>query len=494
MRLFAVPTSEEWIFIAVVFFLVGVLVAAAELIRRMMNGGSEMTRKFVHVVAGVLMMCSPFVFHSGIPVLVITGIMVIATFLSIKLDFLKSIHGTDRTSNASRYHPLSFIILVLIFWDRSPEILTISISILAVPDALAAMVGQRVQTPHYIELDLERKTVEGTVTMFLSSLLCIIILFGFFGIHTTVPTALVVLVTALFVTGWELISFKGSDNLTVPLSAAFILYYFLFPTPVHPSEQMIVAFILGILIGLFSYLFNFLSLSGSIATFLLAVIVYGIGGWLWTMPILMFFIASSLLSKYGKAKKKKLELIFDKSSKRDSGQVAANGGLAGIIIIIWYCFPEQEQFYPLYLASIAAVTADTWGTEIGTLLKGKPRSIITLRPVDVGTSGGVSLAGFIGGAAGAALIAASAAIFDSAMITWTIAAKLVLSGVIGSVVDSILGATVQAQYTTPEGGITERISVNGVPTTLVRGFHWMNNDLVNLCCGLSGALVAYLLL
>lgn len=494
MRLFADPTSEEWMFIVVVFFLVGVLVAAAELVRRMMNGGSEMTRKFVHVVAGVLMMSSPFVFHSGIPVLVITGIMVIATFLSIKLDFLKSLHGTDRTSYGTTYHPLSFFILVLLFWDRSPEILTISISILAIPDALAAMVGQRVKDPHYIELDLERKTVEGTLTMFVSSLLCIFFLFDHFDIQTSASTALVILVTALFVTGWELISFKGSDNLTVPLSAAFILYYFVFPTPVHPSEQMIVAFILGILIGLFSFFFNFLSLSGSIATFLLAVIVYGIGGWLWTVPILMFFIASSLLSKYGKAKKKRLELIFDKSSKRDSGQVAANGGLAGMIIVLWFCFPDWEQLYLLYLASIAAVTADTWGTEIGTLLKGKPRSIITLRPVDVGTSGGVSLAGFAGGAVGAGLIAASAAIFDSAMITWSIALKLVLSGVIGSIVDSLLGATVQAQYVTAEGGITERTTIDGVLTTLVRGFRWMNNDLVNLSCGLSGALVAYLLL
>jgi uncharacterized protein (TIGR00297 family) len=494
MRLFAAPSSEEWFAIIIVFILVGILISSAEVIRRMMNGGSEVTRKFVHVVAGVLMMVSPFIFHSGIPVLVITGMMVLATFLSIKLDLLKSIHGTDRTSYGTTYHPLSFFILVLLFWDRSPEILTISISILAVPDALAAMVGQRVKNPHFIELDLERKTVEGTVTMFVSSLLCILLLFFYFDIQTHHSMFLVIVLTAMFVTGWELISFKGSDNLTVPLSAAFILNVFMFPTPFHPSEQMITAFGLGLLIGLFSFFFNFLSLSGSIATFLLAVIVYGIGGWVWTVPILMFFIASSLLSKYGKAKKKRLEKIFDKSSKRDSGQVAANGGLAGLIILLWYCYPEWNELYLYYLATIAAVTADTWGTEIGTLMKGKPRSIITLSPVDVGTSGGVSIAGFVGGAAGAVLIAASAALFDDSMITWMIAVKLVVSGVIGSVVDSLLGATVQAQFVTPDGGVTERTSVNGIPTTLVRGFRWMNNDLVNLCCGMSGAVVAYLLL
>ncbi|MFZ4620431.1 MAG: DUF92 domain-containing protein [Bacteroidota bacterium] len=494
MRLFAPPTSEEWLFIVVVFFLVGMMVAAAELIRRLLNGGSEVTRKFVHIIAGVLMMCSPFVFNSGIPVLTITGIMIVATFLSIKLDFLKSLHGIDRSSYGTTYHPLSFFLLVLLFWDVSPVILTISISILAIPDALAAMVGQRVKDPHFIDLDLERKTVEGTMTMFVSSFLCIFGLFEYFHIQTAVPVFIVVLVISMFVTGWELISFKGSDNLTVPMSAAFLLYYFMFPTTVHPSEQMILATVLGVLIGLFSYYFNFLSLSGSVATFLLATIVFGIGGWMWTIPILTFFIASSLLSKYGKAKKKKLELIFDKSSKRDSGQVAANGGLAGLIVILWYSFPERDEFYVLYLASIAAVTADTWGTEIGTLLKGKPRSIITFRPVDVGTSGGVSLAGFIGGAVGAGLIIVSAAVFEPSFISLTISAKLILSGVIGSAVDSLLGATIQAQYQTVDGDVTERTTVHGVPTTLVRGFRWMNNDLVNLCCGLSGALVAYILL
>ncbi len=494
MRLFAAPTTEEWLFIVVVFFLVGMMVAAAEMIRRLLNGGSEVTRKFVHIVAGVLMMCSPFVFNSGIPVLTITGIMVIGTFLSVKLDFLKSLHGIDRSSYGTTYHPLSFFLLVLLFWDVSPVILTISISILAIPDALAAMVGQRVKVPHFIDLDLERKTVEGTMTMFVSSFLCIYGLFGYFNIQTAAPVFIVVLVISMFVTGWELISFKGSDNLTVPLSAAFLLYYFLYPTHAHPSEQMILAIVLGVSIGLFSYYFNFLSLSGSVATFLLATIVYGIGGWMWTMPILTFFIASSLLSKYGKAKKEKLELIFDKSSKRDSGQVTANGGLAGIIIILWYSFPERNDFYVMYLASIAAVTADTWGTEIGTLLKGRPRSIITLRSVDVGTSGGVSLAGFIGGALGAGLIVLSAAIFEPSFLSWSISGKLIISGVIGSIVDSLLGATIQAQYSTEEGKVTERTVVHEVPTTLVRGFRWMNNDLVNVCCGLSGALVAYFLL
>ncbi len=494
MRLLATPTSDEWLFITVIFFLVGMLIASAELIRRMLNGSSDLTRKFVHIIAGILMMCSPFVFHSGIPVLIITALTVVGTFFTRRSGLLNSLHAADRDSYGTTYHPLSFFILVLLFWDSSPMILAAAISILAIPDALAAFAGQYRAQPHVIEFDHGTKTVEGMVTMFVTTFLTLWGVFLFFGTATSIPMLIVIFTVSCFVTGWELISFKGTDNLTVPLGAAFMLHYFLTAHPLFPSEQLATAVILGITIGAFSFYFNFLSLSGSVATFLLATVIYGIGGWMWTIPIFTFFMASSLLSKYGKAKKKKLELVFDKSSKRDAGQVAANGGPAGLLIILWYLFPERTEIYFLYVASIAAVTADTWGTEIGTLFKRRPRSIITFKTVDVGTSGGVSSAGFIGGIFGAALVVATVSLFPSSGISAGTAAILILSGAAGSAVDSLLGATVQALYKTEKGKMTERTEVNGVRTNLVRGFRWMSNDLVNWCCGTAGAATAYFLL
>jgi uncharacterized protein (TIGR00297 family) len=494
MRVFTTPTSDEWLFISIVFFLVTMLITAAELVRRLMGGNSEITRKFVHIVAGILMAFAPFVFTSGIPAILISALAIIGTFISIRFNLLKSLHDTQRVSYGTTFHPLAFLILVLMLWNSAPDILSISILVLAVPDALAAIVGRNVRTPHFFSFSTDKKTYEGSAVMFLSTTLFIMGFLLYGNYQTQYPWIVIAVVTALVVTAWELVCTHGFDNLTIPLSTAFMLHYFIYYQPHQHPEQMITAFFLAAAIGFLSHKLNFLSPSGSIATFLLAVIVYGNGGWMWTVPILTFFIASSLLSKYGKRRKKRLELVFEKSDKRDAGQVAANGGVAGLLVMLWYLIPDHTELYYCYLASIAAVTADTWGTEIGTLMKGKPRSIITFRPVDIGTSGGVSPAGLLGGALGAALVAGSSLFVSGIPMPAEYLMLIILCGIAGSLADSILGATVQSQYVTAQGNVTERTSVNGVPTTLVRGFRAVNNDVVNWLCGTTGALLMYLLL
>ena len=65
-----------------------------------------------------------------------------------------------------------------------------------------------------------------------------------------------------------------------------------------------------------------------------------------------------------------------------------------------------------------------------------------------------------------------------------------LGGFFGSIIDSILGATVQGVYYSKElEGETEKRECNGKPNVLVRGFSFVNNDLVNfLSIGISSIL------
>jgi uncharacterized protein (TIGR00297 family) len=234
--------------------------------------------------------------------------------------------------------------------------------------------------------------------------------------------------------------------------------------------QFLIAALFGIIIAVASYLARFLTLSGSLATFVLAVIIYGIGGWQWTVPILIFFVLSSFLSKYGRSRKEVFEQVFDKSSTRDWGQVL-------------------YDFYPLYLGALAAVTADTWGTEIGVLTKGKTISVLTLKSVEPGTSGGISEYGSVGGAIGAAVVALSGYPWYTELRTTAI---VVVSGVAGSLIDSLLGATLQAQFKCEIcGKVTERKTHCGLTTELSRGTRWIGNDVVNGMCALVGALVAW---
>ncbi len=273
--------------------------------------------------------------------------------------------------------------------------------------------------------------------------------------------------------------------------------------------QLLLGFNLAIVISALAYTIGALTLAGALAASLLGFIVFGLGGLEWAIVLLAFFISSSLLSRAAKKRKALLEEKFSKGSRRDAWQVLANGGVAGAMVLAHALFPASPWPWVGFSASLAAANADTWATELGVLGPALPRLITTGRPVEKGTSGGLSLAGTLAGVAGGLLVGLAAAFLfpGSAVINLTgvvnqvpafevIAARtflLALAGIAGSLFDSLLGATVQAIYVCPDcKKETERHPFHscGAPTLRVRGLPWLNNDWVNFACTLSGAIIA----
>lgn len=252
-------------------------------------------------------------------------------------------------------------------------------------------------------------------------------------------------------------------------------------------DQFLIGGLLGLLVAGSSYLVRFLTLSGSVATFILALVVYGFGGWVWTIPIVVFFVTSSALSKLGSRRKAEFDGLFEKTGARDWAQVTANGGIPGIIALLTLLFPAQH-LYPLYLGSVAVATADTWGTEIGVLSKQNVFSVATLKRVPAGTSGGITLAGTFGGALGALIVALSGYVWYSDL---RVTAIVLLAGVLGSLADSLLGGTLQARFRCAVcGRTTERPIHCASPAAFSGGLRWMRNDAVNVVCTLVGGIVA----
>ena len=161
-------------------------------------------------------------------------------------------------------------------------------------------------------------------------------------------------------------------------------------------------------------------------------------GWRGLLLLLAFFVSSSLLSK---------------AKTRNERQVLANGGVAALAAL--------AGSWAAFAGALAAATADTWATEIGRYSRKPPRLITTGKPVAAGTDGGMTLVGTVGGIAGAAFMAALAFLFEP-----RVAVAVVVAGVFGMLLDSLLGATVQG------------------------AIRWLDNDAVNLAATLAGAVVA----
>jgi len=257
--------------------------------------------------------------------------------------------------------------------------------------------------------------------------------------------------------------------------------------------HILIGFLLAILIGVLAWRVGALTRSGALSAALTGGLIFGFGGFPWATLLLTFFITSSVLSRAFAKQKAILAEKFSKGNQRDWAQVLANGGLGALLAVIFFIIPQQGWIWPAFAGAMAAVNADTWSTELGVMSNILPRLITNGKTVERGSSGGVTLTGTLaalGGAALVGIIAVSFPPYHDWLLRWGIIA---LGGLIGSLFDSVLGASVQAIYWCHTcNKETERHPLHtcGSPTDQLRGWRWMNNDVVNFACSLVGAIVA----
>ncbi|MGI8618195.1 MAG: DUF92 domain-containing protein [Gemmatimonadaceae bacterium] len=212
-------------------------------------------------------------------------------------------------------------------------------------------------------------------------------------------------------------------------------------------------------------------------------------GWSWGVLLVVFFTLTSALSAFGSERKRALTRdVIAKGAQRDAVQVLSNGGVFAAAALAWAA-TGSVVWLAAGAGAIAAAAADSWATEIGLAFGAEPRSIISGKILTRGTSGGVTLAGSLGAAAGAAVVAGTVLTID-----WPhfVALAAFFAGVVGMLIDSFLGATLQARRLCPGCGTETEQQVHhcGRETRLVRGARWMDNDAVNTLATVAGATIA----
>lgn len=175
----------------------------------------------------------------------------------------------------------------------------------------------------------------------------------------------------------------------------------------------------------------------ALALFFGAVLFF-YGGLQYLALMLVFFVLAIGVTRYEYEIKKEMGLY---EHERGWENVLSNGLLPSALAALSPFIGP----YP-FIASIAAVTADKFGSEVGVLDPYDPVSLFSLRPVKPGTSGAMSRMGTVASLAGASAIG-FCAMFAFGL-NPTQAALVAFSGLAGSVADTAFGVLEEAGFGT----------------------------------------------
>lgn len=494
-----IELQNEWISFAVFFGIIMFFIGLAEVARKSFHMSPELSRKFVHVMVGILVSMAPFFLTSTTPVIALGLLFTVVNYFALKKDTFKGMHTTERVSFGTVYFPIAFTILVIMFWERNIVIFVVAMLVLAFSDTAATIVGEKWGATKKYVLWHDKKSWAGSLTFFLVTVLVVFSAFPIYGRlagHFQLPLQHLIsmsIFVAAVSTVAEGVSKRGSDNLTLTIAAALGMDLYMSNMLNGTLLELAGWGIFSAVMGYGAYKMKSLSISGGYGAFLLGLFMFGMGSWSTMLPLIGFFFLSSILSKIAD-RSSRSDYVSKKGSQRDIVQVYANGGFPLIFAIAWYLSDLSiDWLYWAFLASLAAATADTWETELGSYSKSLPFDILGFNPVPRGYSGGISWIGTFGGLLGAGVIGLIGVFFAPMDLNPLLLGLIVISGFLGSIVDSILGSSIQAKFECSScRKPTEKLMHCETETRHVSGILWFDNDWVNLAGSFSGAFIFYL--
>lgn len=224
--------------------------------------------------------------------------------------------------------------------------------------------------------------------------------------------------------------------------------------------------LLVLIVGYGSVKMKKLTAAGALAGTVLAIFIFLGTGFNGIAMIGLFFLLGTIATAWKRGAKEAMEAGENESGGRTAGQVIANGGVAGLMGMLAWIFPQEQAICRLMTAAaLASATADTLSSEIGTVYGKKFYSILNFKPAQRGANGSISMEGTITGIAGSLLIAIAYSIpggWDQNF------ALIVIAGTLGNLVDSLLGAKFENKG-------------------------WLSNNAVNLANTVSAALLAVII-
>jgi phytol kinase len=270
--------------IALVIALLGALMLTVRGLQQRSALDAELARKLVHIGMGAVCLTFPWIFTDAAAVWALAGIAVtlltaVRIVPALRVRFGGVLGGVGRVSLGEVYFPCA-VALVFTLADGDRAAFCAPVAILTFADAAGALVGQRWGRLHYQAVE-STKTLEGSMAVFAVTWLCAGIVLVALGSVTPGRALLVGAVMALFAALVEAVSWRGLDNLLVPLVAFAQMEIY----PTLTSAQLIARGVAMVLLALFmlGWRRHLLDSSARIGAALAIYFYWSVGDWRWLM-------------------------------------------------------------------------------------------------------------------------------------------------------------------------------------------------------------------
>jgi len=286
-----------------------------------------------------------------------------------------------------------------------------------------------------------------------------------------------------------------------------------------------IEFLLAAYLGISGTRKRSLSPSGGITAFVVGFLMMAVPLRSFGVSLIIFYLVGSKATKVGKEVKARLEEGHQEAGYRNWEQVLCNSFSAFVASVLWTAsyvldspvssllsgFVPHDKIYDsaewcavssgswsralvfVALGHFACCLGDTLASELGILSKSPPRLITTGKAVPPGTNGGVSVVGTVASVAGGLIMGLTLAVtlFIESSACRQDAYGLIqlmgwgaLAGLIGSLIDSLMGATIQrTKFSAKTNKImTDESSspVKEFDVRIISGLDILTNNQVNL--------------
>ena len=208
----------EFTIIVIYIFLIFLL----SIIYKIFNpNNKEALRKIIHIGIGPLIPLAKYLGVDQESALYFTGIVSLLILLNYRYTLFPNIEDVDRKSFGTLFYCFSLFILIYLFWNKDPTSLIAGFFIMTFGDGLAGLIGKNSKSKSWYLLK-QKKSLFGTVTMFITSLVVILGLAYFQQYSFNLNFIFI----AFIATVLEQFSIFGIDNFIVPISAAICFNFF----------------------------------------------------------------------------------------------------------------------------------------------------------------------------------------------------------------------------------------------------------------------------